>query len=606
MQTFQSVVLYYVDETGKRRTRVVALQRLFGSHSGENQAAVLLQVFERLGINDPSILGFFMADNADSCDTSVRAVLRSLYPSRSSAERDALEHLYRCRCVGHILNLAAKAFLEGEDCLDDDLDDPTVDLEVVRRWRKQGPVGKLHNLVRWIRRGPKRKDRFMEFSTSQFDRAAIPDHAAGLIDADEAPPGLVLVSDNETRWNSTLAMILRALRLRRVLALFCAVSQAERKEEDRPPAEDVLTDEDWQVLTELVAILQPLWRLTKRFEGNAYLRFGEVLPHLHLLQKDMRELQDLYLANEDRQAAQIQDVIFVQVADPDGDDDLVSYNEPEPVPPVDTPAPDRPRRRTRQPTRLDDYYVEMPTQRRCPAPAAIANPHRPTEDVLMEDDASEELSDRGKAVIRQSIQLMRDKIAKYEALLDDNIVGWAAVVLDPRIKMRWVAKHLPSVRRDMIMTRLRDFYDHHYPARLQTPTTEDPTRQERPLDRSLPSFNALLDLGSDEEHDAVDELSDYLAQPLDRSLQEDLILDWWRARRDRWPRLFSMAMDLLSIPSMSSENERSFSQAKLVITSQRYRLHYATLNKLVCLKAWNRDGDFLENYSGTGLAGAAP
>jgi hypothetical protein len=57
---------------------------------------------------------------------------------------------------------------------------------------------------------------------------------------------------------------------------------------------------------------------------------------------------------------------------------------------------------------------------------------------------------------------------------------------------------------------------------------------------------------------------------------------------------------------MSSENERSFSQAKLVITSQRYRLHYTTLNKLVCLKAWNRDGDFMEDYSGTGLAGAAP
>src|ERR1700694_3694983 len=57
-----------------------------------------------------------------------------------------------------------------------------------------------------------------------------------------------------------------------------------------------------------------------------------------------------------------------------------------------------------------------------------------------------------------------------------------------------------------------------------------------------------------------------------------------------------MAMDLLSIPSMSSENERAFSQAKLVVTSQRHRLHYTTLNKLVCLKAWNKDGTFLEGW----------
>jgi len=65
---------------------------------------------------------------------------------------------------------------------------------------------------------------------------------------------------------------------------------------------------------------------------------------------------------------------------------------------------------------------------------------------------------------------------------------------------------------------------------------------------------------------------------------------------DSYLRLFCMAMDLLSIPSMSSENERAFSQAKLVVTSQRHRLHYTTLNKLVCLKAWNKDGTFLEGW----------
>jgi len=82
----------------------------------------------------------------------------------------------------------------------------------------------------------------------------------------------------------------------------------------------ILNDEDWHVLTELVAILQPLWRLTKRFEGSTYLRFGEVLPNLHLLQGQMKELYDLYSSEEDRQAAQIQDVIFVQVGEPDADE----------------------------------------------------------------------------------------------------------------------------------------------------------------------------------------------------------------------------------------------------------------------------------------------
>jgi hypothetical protein len=60
--------------------------------------------------------------------------------------------------------------LKGEDASEDTPDDAEVSLEVLRRWRQQGPVGKLHNLVRWVRLSSKRKDRFMEFSTGQAGR----------------------------------------------------------------------------------------------------------------------------------------------------------------------------------------------------------------------------------------------------------------------------------------------------------------------------------------------------------------------------------------------------------------------------------------------------
>ena len=126
----------------------------------------------------------------------------------------------------------------------------------------------------------------MEFSTGHVGRdTSLSDttDAGAILDREEAPPGLVLVSDNKTRWNSTLAMILRALRLRRVVDVFCTVLQHERKEEDRVPVDDILSEQDWRVLVELVAVLQPLYHLTKRFEGNTYLRFHEVLPNLHQL-----------------------------------------------------------------------------------------------------------------------------------------------------------------------------------------------------------------------------------------------------------------------------------------------------------------------------------
>lgn len=146
---------------------------------------------------------------------------------------------------------------------------------------------------------------------------------------------------------------------------------------------------------------------------------------------------------------------------------------------------------------------------------------------------------------------------------------------------------------DVIMTRLRDFFDDNYPIRPRTPTVA-PTRPERRLDRSLPSFNAvLMDLGDDDSTDTPDELSAYLREPRETHLEEEKLQDWWIVSKERRPRLFCMAMDLLSIPPMSSENERSFSRAKLVITSQRHRLNHSTVNKLLCLKAWNAEGDFI-------------
>jgi hypothetical protein len=47
-----------------------------------------------------------------------------------------------------------------------------------------------------------------------------------------------------------------------------------------------------------------------------------------------------------------------------------------------------------------------------------------------------------------------------------------------------------------------------------------------------------------------------------------------------------MAFDLLSIPAMSAECERVFSQTKLLITTQRRRLADDIVEAVECLKYW--------------------
>jgi hypothetical protein len=47
-----------------------------------------------------------------------------------------------------------------------------------------------------------------------------------------------------------------------------------------------------------------------------------------------------------------------------------------------------------------------------------------------------------------------------------------------------------------------------------------------------------------------------------------------------------MALDMLSIPAMSSDCKRIFSQAKLMITGQRHRLKADIVEALQYLRAW--------------------
>ena len=73
----------------------------------------------------------------------------------------------RVRCLGHILNLAAKAFLFGKDA--DAFEEDTnckrnnTHIEKLRElWRKKGPIGKFHNLVLHIRITPQRREEFLD------------------------------------------------------------------------------------------------------------------------------------------------------------------------------------------------------------------------------------------------------------------------------------------------------------------------------------------------------------------------------------------------------------------------------------------------------------
>jgi hypothetical protein len=102
-----SVFAHYLDKGGARRSRLFGFKRVLGAHTGENQAALIVET-----LHEDSIAGktrYFMSDNASSNDNCVDTVLKTISPELSTAQRKA----HRLRCLGHVVNLCARALLIG-------------------------------------------------------------------------------------------------------------------------------------------------------------------------------------------------------------------------------------------------------------------------------------------------------------------------------------------------------------------------------------------------------------------------------------------------------------------------------------------------------------
>ncbi len=55
------VVIYYINSNYKNRIRLINIKRFYESHSGENQANLLLKIFNKYKLAD--LAGYFVSNN---------------------------------------------------------------------------------------------------------------------------------------------------------------------------------------------------------------------------------------------------------------------------------------------------------------------------------------------------------------------------------------------------------------------------------------------------------------------------------------------------------------------------------------------------------------
>ena len=117
----------------------------------ENIATIIIPLLREYNLIKR--LRFFISNNLLTNDIAIRCILKELLPSIKNPDSR------RIKCRGHIINLAAKAFLFGNNDGSFEavsrLKKEQQDFKAVRKlWRIKGPFRKFHNIVLFIRKTP--------------------------------------------------------------------------------------------------------------------------------------------------------------------------------------------------------------------------------------------------------------------------------------------------------------------------------------------------------------------------------------------------------------------------------------------------------------------
>jgi len=267
--SFNAVVAHFVTFDYKIASVLIGFRNLLGVHSGENIAASVQEVVQEYEIQ--SRLGCFVLDNAYSNDTAVEALGKEYKWAKNEHKQR------RLRCMGHIINLVAQAFLLGEkqEMFEQALAKAEKDQdkdEAIKLWQLCGPIGKLHYIVVFILRTSQRREAFKRGGNEAEATALVPKR------------------DNSTRWNSICQMIRRACKLFAQINLFCTYTYKAYFTEEM-----LLRADDWHILNHLAAAMTPFESATKAMEGQAndgeFGAMGECIPIIEALSNDLSELQ---------------------------------------------------------------------------------------------------------------------------------------------------------------------------------------------------------------------------------------------------------------------------------------------------------------------------
>ncbi|KAM4067806.1 transposase-like protein [Hirsutella rhossiliensis] len=187
------------------------------------------------------------------------------------------------------------------------------------------------------------------------------------------------------------------------------------------------------------------------------------------------------------------------------------------------------------------------------------------------------------------------KLDQYYALTEDSPAYLASLVLHPAFRWStvesqwsdhpdWLARGRAAVQ---------ELWEEYRTLAVEQDTIpEEPTaaRKTTDLDDFMTSIRKLGAQPAPSPSSTRDEYAEWVASTDPGDCLVDNPIQYWLLRRRQYPRLSRMAIDLFSIPAMSSEPERIFSLAGQMVTAQRGRLKADLIGAAQCISSWEKSG----------------
>ncbi|TKA61827.1 hypothetical protein B0A49_11604 [Cryomyces minteri] len=156
---FQAINAQWVSPEGKLYKALLAFPELHFGHGGAEVAPYFMETLKHYEIERK--LGYITSDNHGANDKLLRVISSELAKQDPPIEWDPVQH--RCRCFGHVVNLATQAFMFAEDSqaisiaelrvansqsetIDEALTEP-VTQDKKQGWHATEPVQKLYNFM---------------------------------------------------------------------------------------------------------------------------------------------------------------------------------------------------------------------------------------------------------------------------------------------------------------------------------------------------------------------------------------------------------------------------------------------------------------------------